>query len=514
MEDEFNRPSFTWIDWKGVEYNLLSCWEYVGGKAKATPGCTPGTRDSCNDSLSPRDFEQKVNDFIDERRKHPRRLGIKWYDLGGAPHAEMTELRCDALETALVGSKKLGRKWKNMGPNKPHEGRNLTHLMSDEDEKLKEAAFSVQAALVQKERDQRYSEDAVVFSPEELAGFGLDARGLQQEDYLQVLSNYFKPMDVSRFELTREELANALKDCQEAGTGQRLQGVSTSHYIKLPGPHGTYVAPMAVVRHRLTTSHCHLTLDEVKAVRLYSGPAYQPINNFLRQISKVSGKFRDELVSCPTLTFAATVQHICQAIRKLADVNTVEEMTEPLWRGVRGELPNSFWASDEYDDVSAVDTAFMSTSRCKDTAVNYLDEAASNVLWEIYPKEQTDSAFHCGASIKLLSQFELEDEVLFPPFTLIAVRTKTSDVGGDPAPRSLGGASPEMVAELASQPPSRMRRSSTATDLDEEESADPIVRWRKRRMARFDVLEDQQNDANTDGKAARYTLIRSVPSFV
>ena len=103
----------------------------------------------------------------------------------------------------------------------------------------------------------------------------------------QVLSNYFKPMDVSRFELTREELANALKDCQEAGTGQRLQGVSTSHYIKLPGPHGTYVAPMAVVRHRLTTSHCHLTLDEVKAVRLYSGPAYQPINNFLRQISKV-----------------------------------------------------------------------------------------------------------------------------------------------------------------------------------------------------------------------------------
>ena len=31
-------------------------------------------------------------------------------------------------------------------------------------------------------------------------------------------------------------------------------------------------------------SHAYLTLDEVLAVRLYSGPAYQPINTFLRQV--------------------------------------------------------------------------------------------------------------------------------------------------------------------------------------------------------------------------------------
>ena len=68
-----------------------------------------------------------------------------------------------------------------------------------------------------------------------------------------------------------------------------------------------------------------LTKEEVLAVRLYSGPAYQPINEFLRQIFKVKGDFRTELVRSPSLTFTATVNHICHAIRKLADVNTEEE---------------------------------------------------------------------------------------------------------------------------------------------------------------------------------------------
>jgi len=264
-----------------------------------------------------------------------------------------------------------------------------------------------------------------------------------------------------------------------------------------------YLQPLTVVRPRLTESHCHLTLNEVYAVRLYSGPAYQPINNFLRQVCKVSGEFREELVTCPTLTFAATVNHICHAIRKLADVNTNEEMTEPLWRGARGELPNSFWASDEYDDVSAVNTAFMSTSRCKQTALDYLDEATNNVLWEVYPKEQSDSAFHCGASIKLLSQFELEEEVLFPPFTLIAVRPAHA---GSAIGSEVDSSRPRLILP--------MRQQSVASVAEEEEdTTDPITRWRKRRIARFDVDEDQQEN-NPDGKVTHYTLIKVVPNFV
>ena len=45
----------------------------------------------------------------------------------------------------------------------------------------------------------------------------------------------------------------------------------------------------------LPDTHAFLTLNEVLAIRLYSGSAYQPINNFLRQVSAVSGNFRAAL---------------------------------------------------------------------------------------------------------------------------------------------------------------------------------------------------------------------------
>jgi hypothetical protein len=81
-----------------------------------------------------------------------------------------------------------------------------------------------------------------------------------------------------------------------------------------------------------------MNIDEVVSVRLYSGPAFEPINNFLRQVSAaaapkpsrprararpakastsrggqvslVKGDFRRELVQSPTITLAATVGHI------------------------------------------------------------------------------------------------------------------------------------------------------------------------------------------------------------
>ena len=54
----------------------------------------------------------------------------------------------------------------------------------------------------------------------------------------------------------------------------------------------------------LTDEHAFLKLEEVLAVRLYTGPAYQPINAFLRQISTLHDvKFRNEvgIPSMPSL---------------------------------------------------------------------------------------------------------------------------------------------------------------------------------------------------------------------
>ena len=44
-----------------------------------------------------------------------------------------------------------------------------------------------------------------------------------------------------------------------------------------------------------------LTRDEVIAVRLYSGPAFQPINNFLRQLSGLRGELQDEPSDAPAM---------------------------------------------------------------------------------------------------------------------------------------------------------------------------------------------------------------------
>ena len=164
-----------------------------------------------------------------------------------------------------------------------------------------------------------------------------------------------------------------------------------------------------------------LSREEVVAIRLYTGPGFQPINNFLRQIAGLTGHFRRELIQHPLVTLAKTVQHICAAIRKLSAVATEEEATGMLWRGVRGRLPRGFWLPDETGVVCAVDMAFLSTSRGRETPIDYMGSDCDNVLWAIQPSRETDTGFHYGADVSMLSQFSSEQEVLFPPATMLEV---------------------------------------------------------------------------------------------
>lgn len=120
------------------------------------------------------------------------------------------------------------------------------------------------------------------------------------------------------------------------------------------------------------------------------------------------------------LTFTATVGHLCTAIRKLAAVTSPQEVETPLFRAVRGELPRSFWIEDKQGMVCAVDAGFMSTSRNRETPVYYM-AGKHNVLWEISPTGESDMAYHRGASVGMLSQFPGEEEVLFPPCSMLVV---------------------------------------------------------------------------------------------
>merc|ERR1712060_256037 len=74
--------------------------------------------------------------------------------------------------------------------------------------------------------------------------------------------------------------------------------------------------------------------------------------------------------------------------------------------------------------ICAVDTAFMSTGLQRKTPIHYMQEDGPNVLWEMHPSQQTDDGYHRGADIKMLSQFAAEDEVLFPPCTMLGARKR------------------------------------------------------------------------------------------
>eukprot|EP00322_Chrysochromulina_rotalis_P013764 CAMPEP_0115837498 /NCGR_PEP_ID=MMETSP0287-20121206/5250_1 /TAXON_ID=412157 /ORGANISM="Chrysochromulina rotalis, Strain UIO044" /LENGTH=718 /DNA_ID=CAMNT_0003291007 /DNA_START=17 /DNA_END=2173 /DNA_ORIENTATION=+ len=211
----------------------------------------------------------------------------------------------------------------------------------------------------------------------------------------------------------------------------------------------------------LPEKYAFFSLDEVMAVRLYSGPAFIPINAFLRQIGSLAGEMRLQMAQHVALTFAATVgmrtrpmpivRHaavpsaqqllapvptapvllagpvfprpcsglLCSAIRKLSAVATPEESAAPLYRGVRGQLSDDFWRADPQGIVAATELGFMSTSRNRRTPIHYMAEGTPNVLWALRPKPQSDGAYHHGADISMLSQFAGEDEVLFPPCTML-----------------------------------------------------------------------------------------------
>ena len=178
----------------------------------------------------------------------------------------------------------------------------------------------------------------------------------------------------------------------------------------------------------LPEAHALLTLDEVLAVRLYTGPGYQPLNAFLRQLGRVTGTFRAHMARHAGLTFTATVGHLCWALRKLAAVTPPHDLALPLYRGVRGELPRAFWAPDDQRVVCAIDAGFMSTSRDKCTPTNFMGGGA-NVLWVLHPAAESDTAYHMGASVRTLSQYAEEEEVLFPPCTMLVVKERPPGAG-------------------------------------------------------------------------------------
>ena len=172
-----------------------------------------------------------------------------------------------------------------------------------------------------------------------------------------------------------------------------------------------------------------LTRDEVVGLRLYTGPAYQPLNEWLRNAGKLSPGLRRSMVLSPGLTYAATTKHIVSGIRNLSRVGNQKLDVCTLYRGLGGKLPDHLWHIDREGIVCATDLGFMSTSLNDQTLIHYMQSNSQNLRWEIKHGKEDNVAFHCGAVISALSQYEGEDEVLFPPLTMLRVRQRREHEG-------------------------------------------------------------------------------------
>ena len=170
-----------------------------------------------------------------------------------------------------------------------------------------------------------------------------------------------------------------------------------------------------------------LNRDEVIGLRLYTGPAYQPLNEWLRNVGKLQPSLRSKLAVSPNLTYGATTKAIVSGIRKLSRVGNAKLDNCILYRGISGVLPETFWTPDDAGIVCATDLGFMSTSLNSTTPVHYMRAGSPNLLWQIHATKEDNVAYHCGAVISDLSQYAGEDEVLFPPLTMLKVRSRRAE---------------------------------------------------------------------------------------
>jgi hypothetical protein len=181
------------------------------------------------------------------------------------------------------------------------------------------------------------------------------------------------------------------------------------------------------------------TLEEVAAARLYTGPAYVKLNGFMRVVGNVPERhWRARFAQLPGFTYSSTVFHLTNAIRKITQIDALEQRGQEvgdevtLYRGVRGALPAEFYKADDQGLVTAVDTAFQSTSMSREVTIGFMAPGQLNVLWVMHGSRTADCTtgqLHNGAVLQPLSQFPAEAEALLPPLCMLqALREDEGDV--------------------------------------------------------------------------------------
>jgi len=151
---------------------------------------------------------------------------------------------------------------------------------------------------------------------------------------------------------------------------------------------------------------CNLTLVEVAALRLYTTSTFKLINDPLRSSREKTVQQLHESKH----PLAITTYHITTGLKKLRALNlsSIESISDYpmyLWRGLKNRVVSSHFMAR-----GGAEIACMSTSESLETVADYAQSDAP-LLFRI----KVESPMDRGASIRWLSIYPDEDEVLYPP---------------------------------------------------------------------------------------------------
>uniref|UniRef100_A0A7S3PZY4 Mono(ADP-ribosyl)transferase n=1 Tax=Chaetoceros debilis TaxID=122233 RepID=A0A7S3PZY4_9STRA len=165
--------------------------------------------------------------------------------------------------------------------------------------------------------------------------------------------------------------------------------------------------------HPIAKNH-GLDLEHVAALRLYTTPAFQYINNPLRNpnIDTCSDDEGEGQTYVPH-PFPVTASFIDEGIKQLRGSNSKLEKYPTLWRGFKKtRIPEDFIE----DRRGGTELGLMSTTDDLTVAVEYSKSASGSALLF---KIRVENLKQYGADISWLSTNGSEHEILYPPLTFM-----------------------------------------------------------------------------------------------
>ena len=201
---------------------------------------------------------------------------------------------------------------------------------------------------------------------------------------------------LSEFMYVAQEAAQ--EDPMHLPSTQKFYGMSSISGIKIVRDHGHAGMTLQDFCDDPRAMAADLTLAEVAALRLYSGPAFRALNYACRMLQ--------------VEPWATTIACCFSGILKLSFLSQPTR----VYRGVREadmKLPPDFLGVGDGKFAGGIERSFMSTTSNPGVALDYSGGALTEGTILVIDFDMTSR----GADISFLSQYPHEAELLFPPCT-------------------------------------------------------------------------------------------------